>query len=268
MKVYRGMDIGTAKASPAARARVPHHLVDIADPRESFSTGQWLAAALAAIDDVRARNRVPLLSGGTALYLKACLFGLFEGPPADPELRRKLKAHPGHELHARLTAVDPDTAEKVHPNDIRRLVRALEVFEITGRPISEHRREWERDTPLRPIRIVGLRRDREDLYARINRRVDRMIEAGLEAEVRLLLAADALGPIARQALGYREMADWIEGSTESLEEAVDLLKRRTRHFARHQITWFKRFDVDWVDVAPKDTAEDVANVVAERLFPS
>ncbi|MEN8151033.1 MAG: tRNA (adenosine(37)-N6)-dimethylallyltransferase MiaA, partial [Planctomycetota bacterium] len=135
MKVYRGMDVGTAKAPAEARARIPHHLVDIADPRGAFSTGEWLDAALAAVDDVRSRGRVPLLSGGTALYLKACIHGLFSGPAADPGIRRRLKERSGTELHARLQEVDPATAEKVHPNDIRRLVRALEVFTITGRPI-------------------------------------------------------------------------------------------------------------------------------------
>lgn len=266
MKVYRGMTVGTAKASGEVRARIPHHLVDIADPSEPFSTRDWLDAALAAVDDIRARGRIPLLSGGTALYLKAVLYGLFDGPEADPELRRRLKTLPGTELHAQLREVDPETAEKVHPNDIRRLVRALEVYEITGQPISEHRREWERDTPLRPVHMVGLRRDRADLYARIDVRVDRMMDAGLVAEVRGLLDAESLGPISRQALGYKEVADWLEGTVETLDEAVEVLKRRTRHFARRQLTWFRQFDVDWVDVGPDDNMDEVAVAVKQRLF--
>jgi len=266
MKVYRGMSVGTAKASEEARARVPHHLVDIADPREPFSTREWLDAALAAVEEVRARGRLPLLSGGTALYLKALLYGLFEGPAADPTVRRRLRERAGEDLHRALERVDPKTAAKVHPNDVRRLIRALEVHEITGRPISEHRREWERESPLREVRIVGLRRDRADLYERIHDRVDRMIQAGLVDEVRGLLERNALGDIARQALGYKEIADYLEGAIETLEEAVELVRRRTRLFARRQLTWFKHFEIDWVDVAPGDTVEKIAPEVAARLF--
>jgi len=266
MKVYRGMSVGTAKASAEARARVPHHLVDIADPREWFCTRDWLDAAEAAENDVRGRGRRPFLSGGAALYLKAVLYGLFEGPAANPAIRRRLRERSGEELHRNLCEVDPKTAAKVHPNDIRRLVRALEVHEVTGRPVSELRREWEREPPARDLRIVGLRRDRADLYERIHVRVDRMIDAGLESEVRGLLERDALGDIARQALGYKEIADLIEGTIDSLEEAVELIKRRTRSFARRQLTWFKHFEIDWVDVGPGDTAEEIAPEVARRLF--
>jgi len=266
MKLYRGMDVGTAKPDAARRDRVPHHLVDLADPVEPFSTRDWLTAAERALRDVRSRGRTPLLSGGTALYLKALLHGLFEGPSADPEIRARLRAEPQEALHRRLSEVDPATAEKGHPNDVRRLVRALEVFEITGRPVSELRREWRADAPVRPARLAGIRRDRGDLYSRIDRRVDRMIDDGLVDEVRGLLARPGgLGPVAGQALGYKEIADHLLGRVGTLNEAVELVKSRTRTFARRQLTWFKHFDVAWIDVAPDEPPESVADRAAPLL---
>jgi tRNA dimethylallyltransferase len=209
---------------------------------------------------------VPLFSGGTALYLKALLFGLFEGPDADPDVRARLRATPPEELHRRLAEVDPASAAKIHQNDVRRLVRALEIHEITGRPPSELRRQWEAERPVRPVAIAGIRRDRADLYRRIDARVDRMIEGGLVDEVRGLLdRPGGLGPIPRQALGYKEIADHIEGTTPTLQEAVEILKRRTRTFARRQLTWFKHFAVRWVDAAPAEDPASIAARVAGEL---
>ncbi|MHC4472598.1 MAG: tRNA (adenosine(37)-N6)-dimethylallyltransferase MiaA [Planctomycetota bacterium] len=259
MKVYRGMDVGTAKATPEARTGVPHHLLDLADPTESFSTKRWLTAAESAMAEVSERGKVPLFVGGTALYLKALLSGLFEGPDAQPEIRARLKAVPRGELHRRLAEVDPRTAAKVHVNDVRRVVRALEVFEVTGVPASELRREWESDRPLRPSRLAGIQRSREDLYERIRRRVSRMLDAGLVEEVRALLERPGgLGPVARQALGYKEVADFLESALDSLEEAVELLVRRTKTFARRQLTWFKHFEVAWVDAGPGEESASIA----------
>lgn len=266
MKLYRGMAVATAKATPKARAEVPHHLLDLADPDDRFSTRRWLEAALAAVEDVERRRRIPLFVGGTALYLQSLLYGLFEGPEARPDIRDRLRALPGEELHRRLAEIDPKAAAKIHPNDLRRLVRALEIHEVTGRAPSELRREWEREQPARAARLVGIRRDRADLYDRIDRRVDRMVEAGLVDEVRALLALPAgLGPFARQALGVKEIADWLEGATESLQEAIRILKSRTRTFARRQLTWFKRFDAEWIDVAPDEPAEAIAARAASAL---
>jgi tRNA dimethylallyltransferase len=260
MKIYRGMDLGTAKASPAQRRRVPHHLVDLARPSDSFSTRRWLSAAESALTQIESRGARALFVGGTALYLKALLFGLFEGPSADPPLRSRLRALTGEELHRRLSEVDPETAAKVHPNDQRRLVRALEVYTITGRPVSELRREWSRGEPRSPAVLVGIRRPREDLYRRIDDRIDRMIEAGLVEEVRGLLdSAGGLGPVAGQALGYKEIAAWLRGDLPSLEEAVRLLRSRTRSFARRQLTWFKHFSVRWLDVAREEPPERTAH---------
>lgn len=261
MKVYRGMDIGTAKAGAEKRRLAPHHLLDLVEPTERFSTKRWLEAASAAVLDTCSRGRAPLFSGGTALYLKALLYGLFDGPDAHPELRARLAAEPPEELHRRLEAVDPATAAKVHVNDIRRVIRALEVFELTGRPASELREQWAASEPRRRIRIAGIARSRQDLYRRIDLRIDRMLADGLVQEVRGLLET-GLGPVASQALGYKEIADFLEGRLPSLDEAVVVLKRRTRAFARRQTTWFKHFPIEWVPVAPDDPVERVAEEVA------
>ncbi len=266
MKLFRGMDIVTAKASLPARKRIPHHLVDLADPGSTFSTREWLAAAQDALAGIGARGRRPIFSGGTALYLKALLFGLFEGPAAQPQLRARLKATPREELHRLLTEVDPESAARIHVNDLRRLIRALEIFEVTGTRPSVLRSQWESRQPPRPCRIAGIRRDRQDLYARINVRVDRQIDAGLVEEVDGLLGAPGgLSPVARQALGCKEIADFLEGAVDSLEEAVELVKQHTRQFARRQITWFKHFDVQWVEVSPEARPEEIADLAAGAL---
>jgi len=191
MKVYRGLDIGTAKPDAEARRRVPHHLVDVAEPTETFSAARWLALADAAIAEVAARGRVPIVSGGTPFYLKALLEGLFEGPAADPDLRRRLaeeaRAGGTEALHARLARVDPAAARRIHPNDLRRIVRALEVWEKTGRPISDLQRQWGAGRRrYRPL-LVAIRRSPEDLTRRITERARRMLEAGLVDEVRRLV---------------------------------------------------------------------------------
>ena len=266
MKVYRGLDIGTAKPSADDRRAVPHHLVDVADPDETFSAARWLALAEAAIAGIRARGRVPVVSGGTPFYLKALLEGLFEGPAADPDLRRRLRAEaaergPEH-LHGRLAEVDPAAARRIHPNDLRRIVRALEVFEKTGRPISDLQRQWgRRRGEWRPL-VVAIRRHRDDLTGRITERVRRMLAAGLVDEVRGLLARGkglARGP--RQALGYAEVLAHLGGD---LAEA-DLLPAivaHTRQFARRQMTWLKRFeDVAWLDADPDAPADALADRV-------
>ena len=192
MKVYREMDIGTAKPSPDERRAVPHHLLDVADPGETFSTALWARLAEAAIADLRRRGRTPVVSGGTPLYLKALLEGMFEGPAADAAIRDRLKAEAETvgtaALHARLAAVDPVAAARIHPNDLRRITRALEVWELTGTPISGLQKQWGSQRPAwRPL-VVAIRRTRADLTRRIQARVDRMIEAGLIEEVRRLAA--------------------------------------------------------------------------------
>jgi tRNA dimethylallyltransferase len=266
MKVYRGMDIGTAKASPDQRGRVPHHLLDLADPAETFSAARWLRAAEAVIAQCAARGRVPVVSGGTPLYLKALLEGLFEGPAADPALRARLHAEAqtlgSPALHERLAQIDPAAAARIHPNDLRRITRALEVWQATGHTITDLQRQWgEMRADLRPL-IIGLRRDGEDLTRRIAARVRRMLDDGLVDEVRRLDARPeglARGP--RQALGYAEVLEMLAGrlAEADLEAAI---VAHTRQFARRQRSWLGRFEgVRWLDAAPDASTEALADAV-------
>lgn len=253
MTVYRGMDIGTAKPTAAERARVPHHLIDVLDPWESLTVAWWLERAERVCRDINARGKRPLFVGGTPFYLKALLHGLFHGPPADENLRRKLEAEAASEgaasLHARLTAVDPKTAARLHANDVRRVVRALEVHSLTGRPISEWQKSW--DTPAftddsaeapPPVRIpaVVLELPRDEIYRRIDQRVEAMLAAGWLDEVKkLLVLPRPLSREARQALGYRELLAFLEGTGPSWPETVELIRTHTRQFAKRQLTWFR-----------------------------
>jgi tRNA dimethylallyltransferase len=281
MKVYRGMDVGTAKASPEARRAVPHHLVDVADAGETFSTARWVELADAAIADVAARGRVPIVSGGTMLYLKALLEGLFEGPAADDAVRARLSAEAEANgtaaLHARLARVDPEAAGRIHPNDLRRIIRALEVWELAGAPISALQTQWgSRRGRCRPL-LVAVRRSLDDLDRRIEARVRRMVEAGLVDEVRSLSARPgglALGP--RQALGYAEALEHLAGRL-AREEMVEAMVLHTRQFARAQMKWLRRFAVRpgsppracrgeglvWLDAAPDTPTDALADRVVD-----
>jgi len=264
MKVYRGMDIGTAKASAEERRLVPHHLVDVADPWEIFSTARWVEMADAAIADIHARGRAPVVSGGTALYLKALLEGMFEGPAADLALRGRLKAeaaqaHGLAALHARLAEVDPTAAARIHPNDLRRIVRALEIWELTGRPISKLQTQWGSRRPrYRPL-MVAIRRASEDLERRIAERVRRMDEAGLREEVRGLAARpEGLARGARQAVGYAEVLDFLAGGP-TWDETREQVTKHTRQFAKRQRTWLRRFtDIVWLEAAADTPTEELA----------
>jgi tRNA dimethylallyltransferase len=267
MALYRGMDIGTAKPTPAQRSIVPHHLIDVLGPHEEHSVADYLAAAHRAVGEIRARGRVALFVGGTPLYFKALLRGLFEGPPADPALRRRLEAEerqrgPGH-LHRRLAEIDPAAAGRLHPNDTRRLVRAFEVFEKTGRPISEFQQQFESGRPASECRAFVLDRPRDELHARIGSRVDEMFLAGFVEEVRRLASGQhPLSKTARQALGYQEVLEHLAGRR-GLEETIDLIKTHTRQFAKRQATWFRslsecRFLRVAGEIDPGETARRIA----------
>jgi len=245
MALYRGMDIGTAKPSGAERRGVPHHLIDVLDPWEAASVALWLKQARQCCDDIRGRGRRILFVGGTPLYLKALLRGLFEGPAADEQIRARLDAEAQRlssaALHERLTDLDPVTARRVHPNDLRRIIRALEVLELTGRPISAWQREWSGTTRQRDTvpHAVWLDIPRQELYVRINQRVEAMFSAGLVEEVRRL--RELPRPLSRQAglaLGYREVSAFLAGAA-ALEETVREVQTRSRNFAKRQITWFR-----------------------------
>ncbi len=255
MQVYRYMDIGTAKPTAAEQALARHHLVDVVDPDAPFDAACFARSGRSAIADILSRGRVPIVAGGTGLYIKALLYGLAREAPSDPQLRQRLAEEVAvlgsAALHRRLAEVDPATADRLHPNDALRIVRALEVHGLSGRPMSEHhRRHGFADTPYLCFKI-GLEMDRETLYARIEERVDTMLAQGLEAEVRGLLARGYSPDLkSMQSLGYRHMCAWLGGHME-LQEAVATLKRDTRRFAKRQFTWFRADpEIRWT--APQD----------------
>lgn len=260
--VYRGLDIGTAKPTPAERAGVPHHLVDVADPREVFTVADYQRLALAAIEAIHARGRLPILVGGTGLYIRAVVDRLtIPAVPPDAAFRLAAEAEeaarPGT-LHARLQALDPVAAARIHPRNVRRLVRALEVIRHTGRPLSA---QQGRGAAPDPVLQVGLRLPRPVLDERIDRRVEAQLAAGLVEEVRGLLAA-GVPPTApaMQGLGYKELVPYLEGRL-PLDRAVAILKRNTRRYARRQEAWFRADPrIQWLDVAGLD-----AEAVAERV---
>lgn len=257
MQVYRGLDAGTAKPTPEQRRAVPHHLIDVVDPTERWTVNDWVREAERAIRAIEGRGRLPVVVGGTNLYVRSLLEGIFEGPPADPELRRSLAEVDGSDLHGRLSEVDPEAAGRIDPNDHKRLVRALEVYHLTGRPISDWQREWneQRNKAYRhnPV-FIGLHWPREQLNRRINARVKRMFHPpagteGLVEETRRLEEAGLLGPQAREALGTKQALAYLQGKS-TLEDAVESTKIETRRFAKNQRTWLKRFrGVHWIDAA-------------------
>lgn len=253
MKIYRQADIGSAKPGPADRSRVRHHCLDLADPEEVFSSARYLAAAEEAIADISARGKPVILSGGTALYYKAILEGLFEGPAADPGIRSELSARAAAEgsesLHRELSDIDPAAAEKIHPRDERRLIRALEIIRLTGGPISRLQTQWagfhgESENGsgyIYPCSIVRLHWPRPVLGERAKKRIDRMMEVGLEKEAeRMYRNRDRLSMTLLQAVGYKEFFPYFSGEA-SLPDAVEELRKATMRLAKSQVTWFKRF---------------------------
>ncbi|MFW5798685.1 MAG: tRNA (adenosine(37)-N6)-dimethylallyltransferase MiaA [Planctomycetota bacterium] len=271
MKVFRHMVIGTAAPPGGLLEGRPVALTQFLDPTEHFSVGQYIERVRPMVEQVRA-GEVPglVFFGGTALYLRMMVQGVLEGPPAQPDIRRRLKdearRHGTATLHARLHEVDPEAAERIHPNDLKRIERALEVYEVTGQPISKLQRESPSVIEGLPRRLFFIRHPREVLYRRINRRVDRMMEIGLLEEVREVYRRyGQLGKQARHALGYEELAEHLAGRC-TLAEAVDAVKQHTRNFAKQQLTWFRNMDeVTAVDVLPEDTPETVARRILELL---
>ncbi len=244
MAVYRGMDIGTAKPSLEERRGVPHHLIDALDPWQSASVAWWLEAAARCCHEIEARGKRALIVGGTPMYLKALLRGLFDGPPGDEVIRERLaleaQEHGNQRLHQRLATVDPVSASRLHPNDVRRVIRALEVWELTGTAISAWQQQWlAAEEPPSPERCLCLDVPRQSLYAAIDARVRHMIDAGLVAEVDGLRRLEPrVSREASQALGYKELFDHLEGKM-SLAEAVVRIQTRSRQFAKRQLTWFR-----------------------------
>ena len=243
MAVYRGMDIGTAKPTASQRRRAPHHLIDIVPPNEEFSVARYLEEAERVTAEVRSRGREVLFVGGTPLYLKSLLRGIFEGPPADWEFREQVAEEVRRvgraALFERLRQVDPLTAARLHPNDVKRIVRALEVHKLTGYPISHHQLQFDEGRPAQQCRVFVLQWPRATLHQRIHVRVNEFFERGFVDEVKGLLKQ--YGPLsrsARQAVGYQEVLDYLRGAHD-LEPTIEMVKTRTRHFAKHQETWFR-----------------------------
>ncbi len=238
VQVYRGMDIGSAKPTEDERGGVPHRLIDVRDPRERFTVKDWLDEVDAAVREIGAAGGVPIIAGGTHLYIKAFLEGLFEGPEPDPALRDELNATALSELRAELERIDPQAAERIHPADQRRTVRAIEVFRLTCEPISAHQSQWDRER-RDDCFVAAVMWETPALNQRINARVKQMMDDGFLDEVRALVERSALGEQAREALGYKQLAAHLRGER-SLDDAVERTKIDTRRFAKNQRTWLRR----------------------------
>lgn len=267
MQVYRGLDIGTAKPTAAERAAIPHHLIDVAGLHETFDAARFLERATATLAEIQARNRVPILSGGTGLYFNVLLNGLGTAPPPDPALRATLEATPLPALLDELARLDPTTFDEIDLENPRRVVRAVEVIRLTGRPFSQQRAQWSERAPALRGRAFGLSRQRDDLVRRIHQRVDTMFAAGLIDETQRLLAEGLdQNRTALQAIGYRQVVEHLHRERGRLE-TIELVKIRTRQFAKRQLTWFRgQLDLTWIDVAPfeppAETARQILNVLA------
>jgi tRNA dimethylallyltransferase len=274
--VYRGMDIGTAKPGPDERHGVVHHLIDVEDPDRSFSAGRFRTLAAAEIERMKREGKIPIVVGGTGLYVKLLLHGLWEGPAADWALREQLyeaeRRHGAGHLHRRLADIDPESARAIRPQDRSKIVRAIEVYEKTGRPMSDFHREHRfSERPYEAVQI-GLRRARPDLYRRIESRVDRMMAGGLVEEVRGLIARGySAGLPSMKGLGYRQVVGYLNGEY-GPDEAVHRLKRDTKRYAKRQFTWFNADpSIRWIDLSDGEGDEEafqkVEAVVVEQ-FPA
>jgi tRNA dimethylallyltransferase len=267
MALYRRMDIGTAKPTRAELDRVPHHLIDVIDPHEEYSLAQYIEAAHRYVVDIASRGKKTLFVGGTPLYLKGLLRGIFQGPPADWNFRRQLLQQTNEQdsawLHQRLQNVDPASAARLHPNDTRRLIRALEIFHLTGRPISEFQKQFDAGVSADQCHVYVLDWPRQELNVRIDRRVNEMFETGLVEEVRALLAdSKPLGKTARQAVGYHEVIEHLEGRM-NLADTIALVQLHTRQLAKRQSTWFRslsecRFVSACGDLDPLEVAHSIS----------
>lgn len=254
MQLYRFMDIGSAKPTEEERAQAVHHLIDFVDPREEFSVARYQELALAAIDDIISRGKLPVISGGTGLYLNSILYDMdFGESPKNDEFRNELEKIAETQgslvLHEMLADRDPDAAEAIHPNNTKKIIRALERLEDGEESIRPFSNITEENSRYDAV-LIGLTRDRNELYERINARVDKLIDMGLFAEVKGLtymgLTAD---DISMKGIGYKEIIDFLNGQG-TIEETVELIKKNTRHYAKRQLTWFRRYDkMNWINLS-------------------
>jgi tRNA dimethylallyltransferase len=277
MKVYRRMDIGTAKPPKQWREKIIYHLIDIIEPSEAFSVGRFVALADEAIEKIKSKNKPVIAVGGTALYIKTLLCGLFDGPAADENTRKKLKNRAKSEgldcLYNELATVDPKAAESINPNDEKRIIRALEVYQLIGKPISSLQQQWDNESqnssakyPAKAWTIIGLRREKTEENKRINARVKKMVDAGFVDEVKSLLAEEKpLSKQAASAIGYAEIIEHLKGNL-SLDDAIELIKKNTRRFAKSQRTWFKSFkNINWLDLKPDEPLEQILSRTCQLI---
>ncbi len=262
-KIYKYMNIGTAKPTEEERRKVPHHLLDLIEPQEEFSAGRFQEEAGKVIAQVYEKGKAPLLIGGCGLYLKAVTEGLFPHPPTDKDRRKKLQEEAGEfgsfYLYERLKGVDPLTASRIHPHDLVRIIRALEIYEETGKPISSLQSEGRRKrSKLYSLTVIGLNRPRPHLYQRIEQRVDTMFSRGLVDEVKNLLRRGCReNLVSMQGLGYKEVCGYLHGRYDE-REAARLLKRNTRRYAKRQLTWFKKDKrIQWIDISENENEKEV-----------
>lgn len=275
MQVYRGMDIGTAKIPPAEMNGIPHHLIDIHDPQEAYSVAEFQEQGARLIEEISERGKLPFIVGGTGLYIESLCYGFrFSEAVADEAFRSEqeayAEAHGAEALHARLAAVDPASAERLHPNDRRRIIRALEIHHQTNIPLSDSLAVQKKESPY-DLCLIGLTMDRQILYKRIEDRIDQMLAEGLVAEVQGLLEKGyGRSLVSMQGLGYKEIAAYLEGET-TLAEAVVLLKRDTRRFAKRQLSWFRHMkEIQWVDVLESrnfsENFEKIRDIIAGKFL--
>ena len=268
MQVYRGMDKATSKPPMEYRKQIPHHLIDIVEPSADYSAADFKDKAEAVITTIALSGKTPIITGGTGLYIKSLLDGLFPGPKADWTLRGRLEEEAQDfgidKLYQRLQEVDPEAALKIKPNDLRRIIRALEVYETAKSPISRLRKNTKGISEKYDIKIFGINMERADLYKRIDQRIDKMFENGLVEEAKKLIN-EKLSRSASQAIGYKEIFGYLKGEYD-LEEARRVLKRDTRHFAKRQMTWFgKDKRIQWIERKEKDSAESIAQTIIKNL---
>ena len=271
MQVYRGMDIGTAKITPEEMEGIPHHLIDIKDPMESFSVAEFQKLVREKIDEITARGKMPIIVGGTGLYVQSVLYDYqFTEQEVDHELRAQLEARiakgEGALLYEELKQVDPLAAQSIHPNNIRRVMRALEIYYSSGEKKSEMK---ERKQPglLYDAAIIALTMDREKLYERINLRVDIMVREGLLEEVKQLYTAGVRNVQSVQAIGYKEIYAYLDGEV-SYEQAIEQLKQNSRNYAKRQLTWFRnKIDANWFDIVEKgeNSIKEIIQFLAGKL---
>jgi tRNA dimethylallyltransferase len=267
MQIYRTMDIGTAKITPEEMEGIPHHLIDIKDPVDHYSAAEFQESVRALIKDITSRKKLPIIVGGTGLYIQSVIYDYqFSEKGSDPKIRESLEKEVAEQgigpIYDRLQKIDPVASVKIHPNNHRRVIRALEIYLTTGKTMSEYLEEQEEEVLLYDVALVGLTMDRKKLYERINYRVDKMMDEGLLEEVKALHEQGLREVQSIQAIGYKEIYDYLDQST-TLDEAVELLKRNSRRYAKRQLTWFRnKMDVTWFDMTNIDYQKKLTEIIS------